>query len=110
METETIYAATHIDKEVVKDDYHAGEIGRRTCLLHEGINITAPTLKELIEKIEAAYALDIDHVFVREDSFSYNRTEDDDGNEADEHDIALWKENKNSFGLLIILSWWKFAL
>lgn len=54
----TVYACTFVEKTSTEDNYERGEIGATTTVLWDEQNITAPTLKELWEKIQKTFFLE----------------------------------------------------
>jgi hypothetical protein len=98
----TEYACTHIEKRVEEDNYESGFCGAGTCTMSENINIVAPTLPGLIERLGEVYGLDIDDVWWPGDEadnddntrIGFNRLEDEECDTPDKRQIELWKEGK----------------
>ena len=89
---EIVYVATHVEKLAYRWPDEDGASTKGNVILCEEINIEAPTLSRLIDKIGEAYFLEIDDVFIPGDdkdnitSFGFNRLEDEDSNESSESD------------------------
>lgn len=95
-----MFACTRISKEIEKDNYESGCHGKRTCVMDERCDIVAETVAELLKKISDRLCLDIDDVFIADDTdsaigrISYNRLETDDGDKPTRRIEADWRAGK----------------
>jgi hypothetical protein len=98
--TQTVFACTHINKEVSEDHYEQGTGFDCTCTMAEVINVRAASLRELLDKIGKVYCLTIDSVSIEpvaEDEparLRFSRTEGASGDPPSQAQLARWKDGK----------------
>ena len=96
----TVFACTFIEKRAQEDDFaHGCDLDTLVVTMQERVNITAPSLPELLQQIGKTYCLDLDDVWIDDDDggvsgISYNRLELADCDEPDKRQIELWKQGK----------------
>ena len=97
----TVYACNWVEKTAEVDNYEKGcDPDTHVCVMSEGADITADSLKGLVEAIGKSYYLDIDDVFIPGDEdepvtrIGFNRTETVDGDEPTKHELSAWKKGK----------------
>ncbi len=97
---ETVYACTHVTKEVSTWHPTEGASFRRTCTMDESCNTTASTLASLIRNIGERYFLDLEDLFLpgEEDEpvdwFDFNRVETNDCDVPSEEEEAEWERGE----------------
>lgn len=96
---QTIYAITHVSKEVEIDSYTEGSIGKRTCTMDEPLNITADTLPALLRAVGDHYGLMIAPAEcsvcgLSPDYVTFSRTENAEGDEPSKREMDLWREGE----------------
>lgn len=101
-----LYVCNHIEKLVEVDDYEKGLTDKPQTIIFDKINITAETLKELLEKIGKTYCLDFAEGVGLHDTddhsqilVEYNRLEDVEGYEATDSEVEDWKSGKTTLYL-----------
>jgi hypothetical protein len=107
------YACTHVSKTACIDRYDKGCETQSHCVLDEPCNISAPTFAELLTKIGQRYGITIDDAFIPDDQeertaavdyIGWNRTENADGDEPTERQLAKWKKGEE----ILYLADWTF--
>lgn len=96
------YACTFIQKTAQEDHYEGGcDPDTLVCTMSEGCDLTAPSLPELIRKLNDHFCLDIDDVFLPIDSdedevtyFGYTRLEDVACNEPTPAQLKDWQKGR----------------
>jgi len=89
----TEYSAKYIIIETEVDDFEKGCLPDTREIKHEErIDITAISLKELINKLAEKYYLDIDSVHLSDSYISFSQTEDKEGTAAIKPQIDEWKK------------------
>ena len=96
-----VFACTFIEKRAQEDDFANGcDPDTLVTTMLERVNITAPSIRELLQKIGTTYCLDLDDVWINNDDgsgagrISYNRLELADCGEPTERQLELWKRGK----------------
>lgn len=100
----TLFACTFIEKRAQEDDFdHGCDSDTLVVTMQERVNITAPSLPELLQQIGTTYCLDLDDVWLDDGNnggndgvsrVSYNRLELANCDEPDKRQLALWKRGK----------------
>ena len=95
----TVFACTFIEKRAQEDDFdHGCDPDTLVVTMQERVNITAPSLSELLQQIGKTYCLDLDDVWIDEqDGVSRvrcNRLELANCDEPDKRQLGLWKLGK----------------
>jgi hypothetical protein len=101
------YACTHVEKEVVEDDFQRGEQPKTVALvMDEGVNIKAKTLPDLLRRIEDYFCLEglVESVrrppehegMDRVTALHYERQETDAGEEPREGEVRDWREGRQT--------------
>jgi hypothetical protein len=96
---EAVFACAFIEKRAQEDDFHHGcDPDTLVTTMLERVNITAPSIPELIQKIGTTYCLDLDDVWIDDDGgvgrIGYNRLELANCDEPDERQLDQWKRGK----------------
>jgi hypothetical protein len=99
----TLYACTRLAKDVEIDRFENGcDPTTRTCVLAERMNVTSGTLPGLLEAIAERLGLDLDDVWVPEETLTYigyNRLENGDGDEPTKAQKRRWKKGTETLYL-----------
>jgi hypothetical protein len=99
----TLYACTHVAKDVEIDNFERGcDPATRACIMAERMNVTSGTLPGLLEAIAERLGLDLDDVWVPEETLTYigyNRLENGDGDEPTKEAQRRWKKGKETLYL-----------
>ena len=95
----TVFACTFIEKRAQEDDFdHGCDPDTLVVTMQERVNITAPSLPELLQQIGRTYCLDLDHVWIDDEDgvsrISYKRLELASCDEPDKRQLGLWKRGK----------------
>jgi len=96
----TVFACTFIEKRAQEDDFdHGCDPDTLVVTMHERVNITALSLPELLQQIGRTYCLDLDDVWIEDDTdgvrrISYNRLELANCDEPDKRQLEQWKRGK----------------
>ena len=96
----TVFACTFVEKRAQEDNFANGcDLDTLVVTMQEPVNITAPSLPELLQQIGKTYCLDLDDVWIDDNEdgvsgISFNRFELADCDEPDERQIELWKQGK----------------
>ena len=95
----TVFACTFIEKRAQEDDFdHGCDPDTLVVTMQERVNITAPSLPELLQQIGRTYCLDLDHVWIDDEDgvsrISYKRLELANCDEPDKRQLGLWKRGK----------------
>ena len=107
MATNTVYACIHIEKDAEKDSYeHGVDPKSRTGIYSDAVNILARDLPGLIKAIGDHCGMEIDDVWFpggdpgdEDTRISFNRLEDDDGDEPSKSDMEEFKAGKRTLWL-----------
>lgn len=96
---EVNYACTYVVKSAEEDNFEKGCIGKATTILAQSCDVTAPTLKELIEKLSNEFFVDMSYLFIPDrdqpvEFISYNQLETADGDTPDEQQRDMWKKGE----------------
>jgi hypothetical protein len=96
---EAVFACTLIEKRAQEDDFdHGCDPDTLITTMQQAVNITAPSLPELLQQIGKTYCLDLDDVWIDEGNgvsrIRYNRLELANCDEPDERQLELWKRGK----------------
>lgn len=101
----TVYACTSIKKRVEDDSYeHGADPDSQRCVMFENVNMAASSLSVLIKVIGERLGLEIDDVWfpgVGDDDtrISFNRLENDDGDEPTEGEMEDFRAGKRKLYL-----------
>lgn len=98
----TVFACTFIEKRSQEDDFdHGCDPDTLVVTMQERVNITAPSLSELLQQIGRTYFLDLDNVWIDDDDdgdgisrISYNRLELANCDEPNKRQLGLWRRGK----------------
>lgn len=101
---EVCYACTFVEKTAEVDDFEKGCIGKFTTVMAQPCNVSTPTLKELIAKLEKEFFLDMSYLFIAEhdqpvEFIGCNQLETADGNTPDEQEKEMWKKGETTLYL-----------
>ena len=95
----TVVACTFIEKRAQEDDFdHGCNPDTLVVTMHEPVNITAPSIAELLQKIGTTYCLDLDDVWIDDEDgvtrLGFNRLESANCDEPTERQLEQWKRGK----------------
>lgn len=98
------YCCTFVEKTAEEDDFKKGCVGSRVTVLANKCDISAPTLKELIEKLQNEFFVDMSYLFIAEHSepvewISCNQLETVDCNVPTEQERDMWKKGETKLYL-----------
>jgi hypothetical protein len=80
----TVYAATSIEKMASKDNAETGCELEQRCIISQEINVTSSTLAGLIAKLKREWGYDGDYIFVNQNGYlGWNQHEADDNSPLD---------------------------
>ncbi len=104
----TIFACTHISKEVSEDHFENGCAIQRTLVIDQSASFVSDSLKGLFHEISKAFCLKFDSLFVRDANdlitVGWNRVENGDGDAPSPSEVEQWKTGK----LTMYLADWTF--
>lgn len=92
----TTYAATSVEKLASHWDPNEGASIESWCVMHESLNVTAPSLPDLVAKLNERFFLTIDEFFLPGDGmeityFGFNRVETGDCDEPTLQELDQWE-------------------
>ena len=97
--SKTVYAATWVEKLASAWSAEDGASAESRCIIDKRLNITAPTLKGLIEAISKEFFMEIEEISLGEEHdgvryINFSREETGDSGEPTEAEARLWEEGK----------------
>ena len=95
----TVFACTFIEKRAQEDNFdHGCDPDTLVVTMQERVNITAPSIAELLQKIGTTYCLDLDDVWIDDEGgvtrLGFNRLELANCDEPTERQLEQWKRGK----------------
>ncbi len=112
MATRTVYAATWIEKTATAYVFNEGcSIDGARTIICEGINVTAPTFKELISEIEKDYYLEVKDLLLPDEeegvkTICLSRLETGGSEVPTKRQIEKWENNK----IKLYLCYYRFTV